>query len=206
VIIFEATPNPRAVKITLERGAAAEGGWQHALAATGNTVIAALEALDGVERVYPARDFVTIVCAGDDWRALRDDIAITLADLDLSAPSAPRASLTDVSEAAASGSDPVMRRIETVLAARLRPLLARDGGDAVLERFDPGDGTAWLRLEGACGGCPSSKLTLERGIETAIRAAVPEVRAVRAVEMPRLSRQERVSRFKGWIEKGWGSA
>ena len=63
---------------------------------------------------------------------------------------------------------------------KIRPYLQADGGD--VELVDVGkDGTVRVRLTGACGGCPMSKMTLTSGVERAIKEQVPEVKKVVAV-------------------------
>ncbi|MEO3946862.1 NifU family protein [Gorillibacterium sp. CAU 1737] len=59
---------------------------------------------------------------------------------------------------------------------KLRPFLQRDGGD--VELVDVEDGIVKLRLQGACGSCPSSTITLKAGIE---RALVEEVEGIEEV-------------------------
>jgi Fe-S cluster biogenesis protein NfuA len=68
----------------------------------------------------------------------------------------------------------VEKALETIRSA-----LRADGGD--VELVDVTDGIIKVRLTGACGGCPLSQMTLTRGVETAIRKAVPEVNRVEAV-------------------------
>jgi Fe-S cluster biogenesis protein NfuA len=75
----------------------------------------------------------------------------------------------------------VIAEIRQVLAVHVRPGVAQDGGDVVFERFDPDSGVVWLKLEGACGGCPSSRMTLKAGIEQLLRRYVPEVARVEQV-------------------------
>ena len=70
-------------------------------------------------------------------------------------------------------------RVEQVIN-RIRPAVQMDGGD--IELVDVTDGIVTLRLVGSCHGCPSSMMTLKAGIERAIQAEVPEVKAVEAVE------------------------
>jgi len=70
-------------------------------------------------------------------------------------------------------------QVEEVLGA-IRPLLQADGGDVELVAVEE-DGTVKVKLTGACGGCPMSRITLKRGIETRMKQAVPEVKAVEAV-------------------------
>ena len=70
-------------------------------------------------------------------------------------------------------------RVEKVIN-RIRPAVQMDGGD--IQLVDIIDGVVKVRLVGACVGCPSSTMTLKMGIERAIRAEVPEVKSVEAVD------------------------
>ena len=70
-------------------------------------------------------------------------------------------------------------RVEQVIN-RIRPAVQMDGGD--IELVEVVNGLVKLRLVGACHGCPSSMMTLQAGIERAIRAEVPEIIGVEAVE------------------------
>lgn len=71
-----------------------------------------------------------------------------------------------------------MTRREAIeyLLERVRPALQADGGDVELVGLD-GD-TARVRLTGACAGCPSAQITIQMGIETALRQAGPRLRVV----------------------------
>ena len=69
-------------------------------------------------------------------------------------------------------------RVEQVIN-RIRPAVQMDGGD--IELVDVVDGVVKLRLVGSCSGCPSSTMTLQMGIERAIRAEVPEITGVEAI-------------------------
>lgn len=75
--------------------------------------------------------------------------------------------------------DNLTRDIQAVLD-RMRPAIRADGGD--VELVDVVDDTVRVRLKGACVGCPSSPLTLHLGIERAVKASVPSVKRVVAVE------------------------
>ena len=72
-------------------------------------------------------------------------------------------------------------RVQKVIE-RIRPAVQMDGGD--LQLVDVVDGVVKVRLIGACVGCPSSTMTLKMGIERAIRAEVPEIVSVEAVDEP----------------------
>ena len=70
-------------------------------------------------------------------------------------------------------------QVEAVLA-KVRPTLKADGGD--IELIDVKDGVVQVRLTGACHGCPMSAMTLKHGVEQALKASLPEVKAVVAVD------------------------
>lgn len=77
-----------------------------------------------------------------------------------------------------------MITIEKVEAAinSIRPYMQADGGDIkVLEITD--DAVVKVELQGACGDCPMSAMTLKAGVEDAIRQAIPEIKAVEAVNV-----------------------
>jgi len=63
---------------------------------------------------------------------------------------------------------------------KVRPALQRDGGDVELVEVTD-DGVVKVKLQGACGGCPMSQMTLKMGIEKVIKEAVPQVQSVEAV-------------------------
>jgi Fe-S cluster biogenesis protein NfuA len=67
-------------------------------------------------------------------------------------------------------------RIESVLE-RVRPFLQADGGDIELVGVD--GNSADVRLTGVCAGCPSAPMTLYVGVESAIRAEMPEFESLR---------------------------
>jgi Fe-S cluster biogenesis protein NfuA len=76
--------------------------------------------------------------------------------------------------------DPVVAEIKEIIDTRVRPAVAMDGGDITFEKFE--EGVVYLRLQGACSGCPSSSVTLKSGIENMLKHYVPEVTEVRAID------------------------
>lgn len=200
LVEFEPTPNPNALRVgsgqIFTHGPPVEFTRQDAAT---HPLAAEILAIDGVERIMIARDFVTVVRAGPgiDWEELRPLIVLALMDADDApspVPSPPREE--PVGE--------VEQHIEDVLDRYVRHLLATDGGEAVLVRFDAGSGTAWVRMGGACGGCPSGFATLKRTIEQTIRHWVPEVRRVLAVGDTPAAAENPKARFRQWIEAKWG--
>ena len=68
--------------------------------------------------------------------------------------------------------------IVAILDQRIRPAVAHDGGDVVMESFS--NGVLTLRMRGACAGCPSAQATLKHGIMGVMRQFAPDVKEVRA--------------------------
>ncbi len=73
------------------------------------------------------------------------------------------------------------RKVRNVLE-QIRPYLQQDGGDIQFVSMTD-DHVVNVELVGACGSCPYSLMTLKNGVETAIQKAIPEVKAVEAVNM-----------------------
>src|SRR5205085_5431008 len=73
----------------------------------------------------------------------------------------------------------IIEQIKELIETRVRPAVAQDGGDIAYKGYR--DGRLYLTMHGACSGCPTSTVTLKRGIESLIRHYVPEVETVEAV-------------------------
>jgi Fe-S cluster biogenesis protein NfuA len=76
-------------------------------------------------------------------------------------------------------SETIQKRVEAALA-EIKPRIQADGGDIELVAIE--NKTVKVRLRGACVGCPMSALTLKQGVERLIRAKVPEIQSVEAVQ------------------------
>jgi Fe-S cluster biogenesis protein NfuA len=89
----------------------------------------------------------------------------------------------EISDEAGFEEDPgdadIIDQIKELIDTRVRPAVAQDGGDIIYKGYR--DGRLFLSMHGACSGCPSSTITLKRGIESLIRHYVPEVESVEAV-------------------------
>jgi Fe-S cluster biogenesis protein NfuA len=186
-VLTEATPNPDALKfvphVKLTAGA---GRWfePDGFAPEAAPLAARLFGLRGVRKVFIAADFITVTRAagGPGWPELRYPVIAAIAEH-------LGAGLPVMAETAAPGpeadeADDVVAEILQVLGRHVRPGVARDGGDVVLDSFDPATGVVRVRLQGACGGCPSSRLTLKAGIEQVLRRYVPEVTRVEEAAAP----------------------
>jgi Fe-S cluster biogenesis protein NfuA len=199
-IVTERTPNPDAMKFVphqqLTEGATwsfERKGFDPAL----SPLATALFAVEGVLRVFVAPDFVTITreATGPGWDELRYAVIAVLADhLESGAPIV----LAEAKPLAPA--DDIEDEIREVLGRHVRPGVARDGGDVLFDRFDADSGVLWIRLQGACGGCPSARQTLKAGVERLVHRYVPEV-----VRVEETSTEQTVeppgARLKRWAER-----
>jgi len=183
LIQVETTPNPAALKFLPGEILAEHGGvdFVSADAARAAPLAARLFSVSGVARVYIGHDFVSVTRAADaSWSDLRTPVLQALqshfesGDAHLADDGGP-AETVDV----APEDVETVSRIREVLDTRIRPAVAQDGGDITFHAFERG--TVYLRMQGACAGCPSSDMTLNMGIETLLRHYIPEVDSVRAV-------------------------
>ena len=76
-------------------------------------------------------------------------------------------------------SNEIINKINEVLDSKIRPAVARDGGDITFKSFT--DGVVTVELKGSCSGCPSSIATLKQGVQNLLCHYIPEVKSVEAV-------------------------
>ncbi len=176
----EVTPNPQTVKfipgqVVLVTGTAE---FRDAAEAKNNSPLAErLFRIQGVTGVFLAHDYIAVTKEDDkDWLGLKPLILGALFEhLSMNMPIL----LNAQQDEAAQPDTPEILQIKEILDQQVRPAVARDGGDIVFHKFEKG--IVWLKLKGACSGCPSSTLTLKAGIENMLRHYIPEVLEVRAV-------------------------
>ena len=187
LIETESTPNPATVKFLPGRTVMTAGTRDFASPeeAEPSPLAEALFALGDVEGVFYGRDFVSVTAApGSDWRDLKPQVLGVL--LDHFAGEAPlfragSAQAIEVDDDLPENPEDaeIVSQIKELIETRVRPAVARDGGDIVYRGFD--HGTVYLAMHGACSGCPSSTATLKQGIESLLKHYVPEVTEVLAV-------------------------
>lgn len=187
LIETEPTPNPATVKFLPGRTVMEAGTRDFAdpEAAEVSPLAEALFALGDVSAVFYGRDFVSVTAGeGVEWRDLKPRVLGVLLDhfsgqIPLFRPgTAADIAISDDDYAEDPADADIVAQIKDLIETRVRPAVARDGGDIVYRGFDRG--TVYLAMHGACAGCPSSTATLKQGIEQLLKHYVPEVTEVRA--------------------------
>jgi len=188
LIETETTPNPATLKF-LPGQAVMSGGTRDFAdeeEAAASPLASALFSLGDVTGVFFGRDFVSVTIApGAEWRDAKPDVLGILLDhfasgAPLFAPGSAGGISVPVDEKFADNPEDaeIVDQIKELIETRVRPAVAKDGGDIVYRGFDKG--TVYLAMHGACSGCPSSTATLKNGIEQLLKHYVPEVTEVRA--------------------------
>tara|TARA_Y100000590_G_scaffold220592_1_gene249632 strand:+ start:493 stop:1035 length:543 start_codon:yes stop_codon:yes gene_type:complete len=75
--------------------------------------------------------------------------------------------------------DEIEKQIIKILDTKIKPAVARDGGDIKFKEFK--NGVVTVQLQGSCSGCPSSTMTLKQGVQNLLCHYIPEVKEVIAV-------------------------
>ncbi len=202
LILTEPTPNPDALKFLVRLdGARGTRSLDNDAATLARSPLAArLFVIPGVRRCLLAEDFLTVQreANGPAWGTLKAEVLLALAEH--LASGEPALAVDDVISDAVSD-DEIVGEIQQVLGLYIRPGVAQDGGDIVLERFDAATGVLWIRMLGACGGCPSSRLTLKARVEQVVKRYVPEVTRVEEEPSSATAAPSLGKRFKRMLEE-----
>lgn len=186
----ETTPNPATLKFLPGEQVMASGTREFVSQeeAEASPLAQALFDLGDVTGVLFGRDFVSVTAApGVAWADLKPQVLSLLLDhfvsqAPLFAPGSAGGIVVPADADEDFADDPadadIIDQIKDLIETRVRPAVANDGGDIIYKGFR--EGVVYLKMQGACSGCPSSTATLKNGIESLLKHYVPEVSEVRA--------------------------
>ena len=144
--------------------------------------------LEGTVMVFFGEDFITVKKEKDlNWEDLKHGIISEINDYyskgnevvvgkDLRLAKILNKS-TSVSQPVQSNE--IINKINEILDSKIRPAVARDGGDITFKSFK--DGIVTVELKGSCSGCPSSIMTLKQGVQNLLCHYIPEIKSVEAI-------------------------
>ncbi len=174
----ENTPNPATVKfipgVTVMDSGVAE--FMDADAGKKSPLATRIFAIEGVKSVFFGNDFVSVTKSENtDWSQIKAPIlAAVMQHFTMKEPLFNEGHTETANDDLL---DELSKQIKELIDKRVRPAVAMDGGDIVFEKFE--QGIVYLKMRGACSGCPSSTVTLKNGVENMLRHYVPEVLEVR---------------------------
>jgi len=144
--------------------------------------------LEGTVMVFFGEDFITVKKEENlNWKDLKHGIISEINDYYSKGNDvvvSKDSKLEKILDKSKSSSKPIQSneiidKINEVLDSKIRPAVARDGGDITFKSF--ADGVVTVELKGSCSGCPSSIMTLKQGVQNLLCHYIPEVKSVEAI-------------------------
>ena len=180
MIQVEQTPNPNSLKFLSQKILSKVGTEEFKKSNSKNIKIPFIKELlnfSGVELVLISDNFLTVKKEKNaSWDSLKP---IVISHLNDYFEKTEDPILTDNKKEKKINEDETISKIKDVLDTKIRPAVARDGGDIKFKSFDKG--VVKVELQGACSGCPSSIMTLKQGVQNLLKHYVKEVNSVEAV-------------------------
>ena len=168
----EITPNPNSLKFLPGKKVSNIGIFEITdKNKTDNELVRNLLSVNGVEGILLADDFISVNKSQKiDWEEIKHIIISLINDF----YSEGRDFVLDKKEEKdQSEFTDIENQIIKILDQKIRPAVARDGGDIKFKEFK--DGVVKVKLQGSCSGCPSSTLTLKQGVQNLLKHYIKEV-------------------------------
>lgn len=178
-VTFEPTPNPSTMKFIFNQKISEQNVNFPDVESTEVSPLAAkIFGFPWTSSVFIGNDFVTITKQDwVDWDILASPLSGLLQEhIDQGQPVLIKLQ-ADLDENDTDSE--IVKQIKRILQNEIRPIVALDGGDIVFSQYE--NQKLYIRMQGACSGCPSSQATLKDGIEVRMKALIPEIIEVIAV-------------------------
>ena len=173
------TPNPNSLKFLPGKKVSEDGPYEILNKdETNNNLIRNILSINGVTGIFLGEDFLSINKEGEvDWENIKH---IVISHINEYYSEGNEFIISKKNNDSNNGNyNEIEKKIITILETKVRPAVARDGGDIKFKEFK--DGKVKVELQGSCSGCPSSTLTLKQGVQNLLCHYVPEVKEVLAV-------------------------
>ena len=174
----EITPNPNSLKFLPEKKVSNSGPYE-ILKKDGikNDLVRNILSINGVDSIFLGEDFISVNKNDTiDWEDIKHIVISLINDF---YSSGKQFVIDESLEEEHSNLDEIEKKIVKILDQKIRPAVAKDGGDIKFKEFK--DGIVKVQLQGSCSGCPSSTMTLKQGVQNLLCHYLPEVKEVVAV-------------------------
>ncbi len=182
MILTELTPNPEALKFLSEKVISTIGTHEFQkknLNKIDNDFVKNLLNLKGVELVLLADNFLSVKKNKEiSWDVLKPTVISHMNDY-FEKNDRPILSADNKKSTKELNLGEIEEKIIKVLDSKIRPAVAKDGGDIKFKSFK--DGVVHVELQGSCSGCPSSLMTLKQGVQNLLCHYIEEVKSVEAI-------------------------
>ena len=172
----EVTPNPNSLKFLPGKTVSNDGSFEITKKEEiDNELVRNLLSINGVVGVFLGSDFVSInKSESSNWEDIKHIVISLINDFYSNGNEFVIASkLMDEKNL---GLKDIEKQIIKILETKIRPAVAKDGGDIKFKEFK--DGIVKVQLQGSCSGCPSSTMTLKQGVQNLLCHYLPEVKEV----------------------------
>ena len=173
----EITPNPNSLKFLPGKCVSNKGSFEITQKdQTNNELVKNLLSINGVEGIFLGKDFISINKYDDtSWDEIKHIVISLINDFYSSGKEyVINKSLNEDKK----NLKEIEKKIIQILDQKIRPAVAKDGGDIKFKNFE--NGVVRVQLQGSCSGCPSSKMTLKQGVENLLCHYIPEIKQVEA--------------------------
>ena len=181
MIQTETTPNPNSLKFLSEKVISAIGTEEFQKdksKSLQNKFIKELLEFKGVELILLSKNFLSVKKTEDvSWTELKPMVISHLNDY-FEKNEGPILKENNTPDNSIIDDDETVKKIIDVLDTKIRPAVAKDGGDIKFKSFE--NGVVKVELQGSCSGCPSSLMTLKQGVQNLLKHYVKEVNSVEA--------------------------
>ena len=174
----EVTPNPNSIKFLPGKTVSKKGSFEITKKdETQNELVKNLLSINGVEGIFLSNDFISINKYDDvSWDQIKHIIISYINDFySTGRDCVIDKDLNEVSQ----NLEEIEQKIVKILDQKIRPAIAKDGGDIKFKEFK--DGIVKVQLQGSCSGCPSSVMTLKQGVQNLLCHYIPEVKEVESI-------------------------
>ena len=174
----EITPNPNSLKFLPGKDVSKCGSFEITKKdETNNELIRNLLSINGIEGIFLGKDFISINKYDDiPWEEIKHIIISLINDF---YSSGKECVVENGLYQESADLNDLEKKIIKILDEKIRPAVARDGGDIKFKEFK--NGVVKVQLQGSCSGCPSSTMTLKQGVQNLLCHYLPEVKEVVAI-------------------------
>ena len=174
----EITPNPNSLKFLPGKKVSNSGSFEVTKKdEVNNVLVRNLLSVNGVEGIFLGEDFISVnKNESTSWEEIKH-IVISLINEYYS--EGKDFVIDNNFEDSNSNLSEIEQNIMKILDQKIRPAVAKDGGDIKFKEFK--DGIVRVQLQGSCSGCPSSTMTLKQGVQNLLCHYIPEVKSVEAI-------------------------
>ena len=174
----EVTPNPNSLKFLPGKKVSNSGPYEITKKEDSeNTLVRNILSVNGVEGIFLSEDFISV--NKNDLTKWEDVKHIVISLINDFYSEGKEFVIDENLNEQNSNLDEIEQKIVKILDQKIRPAVAKDGGDIKFKEFK--DGVVKVQLQGSCSGCPSSTMTLKQGVQNLLCHYVPEVKEVVAI-------------------------